>query len=202
MALRRTSLSTGDIARHCQVTPATVVNWIKAEKLKVYTTPGGQYRMELPDFLTFLQDNRFPVPPELAPGNDRRILIVEGDPTSLQRTTDKLSQILPQAMIEASGDGYEALIKIGAFAPHAVVLDLMMPRIDGAEVCRRLRAGTDTRHIFLVAVSGLAADNELARRVKRIGVDAFLPRPLDVPELARQLGRLLRLVPAGVSAVP
>jgi excisionase family DNA binding protein len=50
MAVRRKSLSTGDIARYCQVTPATVVNWIKANKLDVYTTPGGQYRMEVEEF--------------------------------------------------------------------------------------------------------------------------------------------------------
>ena len=67
MALRRKSLSTGDIARYCQVTPATVVNWIKAEKLQVYTTPGGQYRMEVNDFVGFLETNKLPIPEELQP---------------------------------------------------------------------------------------------------------------------------------------
>ncbi len=193
MAVRRKSLSTGDIARYCQVTPATVVNWIKAAKLEVYTTPGGQYRMDVEEFLKFLDKNKFPVPEELQAGKERRILVVDDDPEILELATEALSEHLPTAMIDTSGDGYEALMKIGSFKPHAVVLDLMMPRVDGAEVCRRLRANTDSRNIFIVAVSGLAADNELVRRVKRIGVDAFFTKPLDMAEVAKHLAKLLKI---------
>lgn len=196
MAVRRKSLSTGDIARHCQVTPATVVNWIKAGKLKVYTTPGGQYRMDVEEFLKFLDHNKFPVPEEIQPGRERRILVVDNDPRLLEQAVTKLGQHLPLAIIETSADGYEALMKIGSFKPHAVVLDLLMPNLDSAEVCRLLRGNTETRNIFIAAVSGLAADNEAVRRVKRIGVDAFLTKPLDMADLARQLGRLLRLTVA------
>lgn len=193
MTVRRKSLSTGDIARHCQVTPATVVNWIKAGKLKVYTTPGGQYRMDVEEFLKFLDENKFPVPEELQPGRERRILVVDNDPRLLEQALAKLGQHLPGAILETSADGYEALIRIGSFKPHAVVLDLMLPNLDTAQVCRLLRGSTDTRNTFILAVSGVAADNEISRRVKRIGVDAFFTRPLDMAELARQLGRLLRM---------
>ncbi len=193
MAARRKSLSTGDIARHCQVTPATVVNWIKAGKLEVYTTPGGQYRMDTDAFLAFLDKNKFPVPEELQPARQRRILVMDDSPAMLDAATSALSRHLPGSVLETSADGFEGLIKIGSFKPHALVLDLMMPRLDGAEVCRCLRAGTETRNMFIVALSGLAADNELVRRVKRIGVDAFLTKPVDMTDLARQLARLLRV---------
>jgi excisionase family DNA binding protein len=192
MAVRRKSLSTGDIARYCQVTPATVVNWIKAKKLEVYATPGGQYRMEVEEFLKFLDKNRFPVPDELAPGKERRILVVDDDPEILELATEALGEYLPNVVIEESGDGYDALMKIGSFKPHAVVLDLMMPRVDGAEVCRRLRANNDSRNIYIVAVSGLAADSDLVRKVKRIGVDAFFTKPLDFAEVAKAIGKLLK----------
>jgi CheY-like chemotaxis protein len=193
MAVRRKSLSTGDIARYCQVTPATVVNWIKAKKLQVYTTPGGQYRMGVGEFLKFLERNRFPIPDELSPGKERRILVVDDDPEILELATEALGEYLSNVVIEESGDGYDALLKIGSFKPQAVMLDLMMPRVDGAELCRRLRANQDTRNIFIVAVSGLAADNELVRKVKRIGVDGFLTKPLDFAEVARTLGKLLKI---------
>ncbi|MBX3460562.1 MAG: response regulator [Planctomycetes bacterium] len=193
MAVRRKSLSTGDIARYCQVTPATVVNWIKANKLEVYTTPGGQYRMEVEAFLKFLDKNRFPVPEDLAPAKERRILVVDDDPEILERATEALGELLPNVVIEESGDGYDALLKIGSFKPHAVVLDLMMARLDGAEVCRRLRANSDTRNMFIVAMSGLAADSDLVRKVKRIGVDGFFTKPLDYAELAKAVGKLLKV---------
>lgn len=193
MAVRRKSLSTGDIARHCQVTPATVVNWIKAGKLDVYTTPGGQYRMNLENFIGFLEKNNFPIPEELQPDNERRVLVVDDDPEILELATMALSEHLPTIILEESSDGYDALLKIGSFKPHAIVLDLMMPRVDGAEVCRRLRANQDTRNIFIIAVSGLAADNELVRRVKRIGVDAFFTKPLDFADVAKQLSKLMKI---------
>lgn len=193
MAARRKSLSTGDIARYCQVTPATVVNWIKAGKLEVYTTPGGQYRMDSKAFVEFLEKNHFPVPEELSPGNERRLLIVDDDADILEVASEALSESLPNVTIETSSDGYEALMKIGSFKPHALLLDLMMPRMDGAEVCRRLRSNQDTRNIFIVAVSGLAADNELVRKVKRIGVDDFFTKPLDYNQVAKSLAKMLKV---------
>ncbi len=186
-------MSTGDIARYCQVTPATVVNWIKAHKLEVYTTPGGQYRMDVEAFLKFLEKNRFPVPEDLAPGKERRVLIVDDDPEILEKATEALGRHLSGVLIEESGDGYDALLKIGGLKPHAIVLDLTIARLDGAEVCRRLRANNDTRNTFIVAVSGLAADSELVRKVKRIGVDGFFTKPLDFPELAKTVGKLLKV---------
>ena len=191
MAARRKSLSTGDIARFCQVTPATVVNWIKAGKLEVYTTPGGQYRMETDAFVEFLEENKFPIPEQFQTAAQRRVLIVDDDPEILELATEALAERLPTVTIETSSDGYDALLAIGSFKPHVVILDLMMPRVDGAEVCRRLRANHETRNIFIVAVSGLSADNELVRKVKRTGVDEFFTKPLNFSEVAEKLGDLL-----------
>ena len=193
MGVRRKSLSTGDIARHCQVTPATVVNWIKAGKLKVYTTPGGQYRMEIEEFLKFLGANGFPVPDELVPARERRVLVVDDDPEILDKLTEGLGALLPNVLIEDTGDGYDALVKIGSFQPHVIVLDLMMARLDGAEVCRLLRTNAQTRNTFIVATIGTPANVDLLRRVKRIGVDTLMNKPIDIGQLAITVGKLLQI---------
>ncbi|MCA8910975.1 MAG: response regulator [Planctomycetes bacterium] len=193
MAVRRKSLSTGDIARYCQVTPATVVNWIKAGKLDVYTTPGGQYRMDVGEFVKFLEENRLPIPEELQPSNERRVLLIDNDPEVLERATQSIAQVLPSVILEESDNGFDGLIKMGAFKPHATVLDLSLPNIDVAEICRRLRANQDTRNMFVVAIGGEDADSDLVRRVRRVGVDAFVNRPLSYDELNRTLARLLKL---------
>ncbi|MBZ0136135.1 MAG: response regulator [Planctomycetes bacterium] len=193
MAVRRKSLSTGDIARHCQVTPATVVNWIKGDKLDVYTTPGGQYRMDVGDFVDFLRDNKLPIPEELQPSNERRLLLIDNDPEVLEKATQTIAQSLPTVILEESDNGYDGLIKLGGFRPHAVVLDLNLPNIDVAEGVRRLRANQDTRNMFVIAVGGDDTDADVMRRVRRIGVDAMLNRPLKYDELTRTLARLLKL---------
>ena len=193
MAVRRKSLSTGDIARYCQVTPATVVNWIKAGKLEVYTTPGGQYRMDVGDFVDFLRDNKLPIPEELQPTNERRLLLIDNDPAVLDNATQTVAQELPTIILEESDNGYDGLIKLGAFKPHAVVLDMDLPNFDVGEAVRRLRSNQDTRNMFVIAVGGDATDADVMRKVRRIGVDAMLNRPLKYSELTRTLARLLKL---------
>ena len=54
-------LTTGQAARYCHVSQATIINWIKKGKLRAYATPGGHYRILLPDFLSFLETYRMPV---------------------------------------------------------------------------------------------------------------------------------------------
>lgn len=55
------SLTTGEAARYCYVSQATIINWIKKGKLEAYTTPGGHYRILLSDFVSFLKTYRMPV---------------------------------------------------------------------------------------------------------------------------------------------
>ena len=193
MAVRRKSLSTGDIARYCQVTPATVVNWIKAGKLEVYTTPGGQYRMDVGDFVDFLRENKLPIPEELQPSNERRLLLIDNDPEVLERATQAIAQALSTVIVEESDNGYDGLIKLGSFKPHAVLIDMALPGIDVGEAVRRLRANNETRNMFVVTVGGDEADPEVMRKVRRIGVDAMLNRPLKYDELTRTIARLLKL---------
>jgi excisionase family DNA binding protein len=59
------TLTTGQAARYCHVSQATILNWIKKGKLEAYATPGGHYRILLPDFLSFLEMYKMPVDSEL-----------------------------------------------------------------------------------------------------------------------------------------
>jgi excisionase family DNA binding protein len=59
------TLTTGQAARYCCVSQATIINWIKKGKLEAYATPGGHYRILLPNFLSFLEMYRMPVDSEL-----------------------------------------------------------------------------------------------------------------------------------------
>ena len=58
-------LTTGEAAKYCHVSQATIVNWIKLGKLPAYSTPGGHYRILLTDFLRFLDSHKMPVDPRL-----------------------------------------------------------------------------------------------------------------------------------------
>ena len=88
---------------------------------------------------------------------------------------------------EVASDGFEAGVKVESFRPHAQVLDLMMPGIDGFEVCRRLRARPTLNHIRIVAVTGFPSQENIDR-ILAAGADACLPKPLDAERLLTELG--------------
>ena len=85
-------------------------------------------------------------------------------------------------------DGYDALIKVGTFRPSLLILDVVMPKLDGLEVCRRLRAGPETRDIRILAVTGHAG---MAEQVVAAGADACILKPFDFEAVSKELERFL-----------
>jgi DNA-binding response OmpR family regulator len=90
--------------------------------------------------------------------------------------------------VAVAADGREALARAAAFAPHLVVLDWMLPGLDGLEVCRRLRAQSD------VAILMLTAKGELDERVAGLdgGADDYLVKPFKFQELLARIRAILR----------
>lgn len=188
--MKKRSLSTGDLARHCQVTPATIVNWIKAGKLDVYSTPGGQYRMEFSKFLDFLKESGFPIPPDLLEGGVQKLLIIEDDSDMVEMLVDATSNMPRNYEIEEASNGYDALITIGNFKPDLVILDIKLPEMDGLELCRRLRSNPETKNTGIIIITGLDSDDDRVRKVKRMGVEGFLYKPFSLNELNALMAKL------------
>ena len=91
--------------------------------------------------------------------------------------------------VELATDGFDALSRIGQHRPDALVLDVMMPRVDGLEVCRRLRSAGDDLPILV-----LTARDSVSERVAGLdaGADDYLPKPFALEELLARLRALLR----------
>jgi len=89
-------------------------------------------------------------------------------------------------------DGASALIECSKFRPDLILLDIMMPGMDGLEVCRRIKSTPETRLTPIVLITGLSATED---RIKGInaGADDFLSKPIDFSELLARTRSLLRL---------
>ncbi len=182
-------LTTGEVARHCQATHFTVNNWIKAGKLRAYRTPGGHHRVRPDDFLAFLTRYSLPIPDDFAPEASQRILLVDDD-TNLARVLS-LALGLQGYQVETAADGYDAGLKMAAFKPHLLVLDLIMPRIDGFELCTRVKTDPLTQGVKIIAMTGYVEEGNMEKALDA-GADICLEKPFGIDQLLQEVLRLLQ----------
>ena len=116
-----------------------------------------------------------------------RILVVDDEP-AVREAVDRALR-LEGYRTELAADGREALDSLAAAPPDAVVLDVLMPAVDGLEVCRRLRAAGDRTPVLM-----LTARDAIADRVRGLdaGADDYLVKPFALDELRARLRALLR----------
>jgi len=184
-------LTTSEVARYCRVTTDGVVKWIRSDKLKAFSTPGGHYRIRRDDFREFLERFDMPVDQDFFLAERARILVVDDEPVILELISRCLEEDDDTYVIETAADGYEAGYKVGYFRPDLVILDLMMPGIDGFELCQRIRDNVATAVPRILAITGYPEGSAL-ERIKELGADLCLVKPLQLHQLRREVARLVR----------
>ena len=125
-----------------------------------------------------------------------RILVVD-DEAAVRESLERSLRFEGYEVVVVAGDGAEALERVRQDRPDAVVLDVLMPRLDGLEACRRLRARGDDLPLLL-----LTARDGVADRVNGldVGADDYLVKPFALEELLARLRALLRRAGAGAGA--
>lgn len=175
-------LTTFEVAKYCNVTMTTVVNWIKAGSLKAYKTKGGHRRIYLNDLLEFLNEYKMPV------NIEKNILIVDDDEairTGLQKLLEREGYI-----VNTAADGFQAGILFELNKPTLVILDLVMPGLDGHAVCDYIKCKKETKHTKVIILTGFpSAEN--VEKAKKVGCDACLSKPIGNDELLREVNKLI-----------
>jgi excisionase family DNA binding protein len=180
--------TTHEVSKLLQVNPRSVINWIEQDLLSSYRTPGGHRRIRREDLLTFLRKHSIPIPPALT-SEQLKVLIVEDedDIVKLLKTYYERQKVFD---VNAASDGISALIDIGRWHPDLMILDILIPGVDGLEVCRRIKADGENR-TAIIAISG---QPEMESRILKAGADCFLSKPLDLEKLLEESKRLLRIL--------
>ena len=168
------------------VNPVTVRQWSARGLLRSSTTPGGHRRFLLRDVEEFARARGATRVARRSSRPDR-VLIMDDDPNVGRRIVELIQDRHSDVETEIAHDGFEAGVKVESFRPHALVLDLMMPGIDGLAVCRRLRARLMLNHIRIVAVNDFV-DPKNVDRILAAGANACLSKPLDSERLLVELG--------------
>jgi excisionase family DNA binding protein len=185
--------TTHDIARYCDVYPSSVVRWINDGKLKSYETPGGHQRVGREDLIAFMKEFRIPIPPEVQ-STQKRILIVDDDVEMAKVLARVFNRRPDEFHVDVCHSGVEALIRIGQELPDLVILDIVMPKMDGLQVCRVLKSQPKTRGLKIVVISGHKLPFS-EKKLNEAKIDAFYRKPLDLAEIMTRCSELLRVAP-------
>ena len=182
----QTLLTTGEIAAHCRVSYEAVSKWIKSGKLKAYTTPGRHRRVHRADFEEFLE--RYNLPPIAGSSLKRKVLIVDDDP-AIVKLLSAFFKKMGTCEVATAADGFEAGIQIAGFCPELVILDLMMPNIDGFKVCKQIKSTPQTREALVVVLTGFATPENIQKALE-CGASCCLAKPITLQAFARHLEAL------------
>ncbi|MBL7180336.1 MAG: response regulator, partial [Desulfobacterales bacterium] len=174
-------------AKFCSISRVTLWRWVKSGKLKAFLTPGGQYKIRKDDLVSFIRGEMGHLP-----GNEfsqeTKILIVDDDPQVQKLFKKMLSR--NGYSIEVASDGFEAGVKTVQFKPDLIILDLIMPGMDGFEVCRQIKQNANTSHIKIIACTGYDT-KENKDRIMQAGADGYLVKPVEKSALFQKIKGLL-----------
>jgi len=180
--------TTHEVSRFCNVYPTTVINWIKDGILPAYTTPGGHRRIKREDILDLMKKNNMPIPDELNRTGKDKVLIIDDDPKILQMMRTVLSQ--EELEVTTASSGFQAGLLISTWLPDIIILDFLMPEMDGFEVCRRLKSDDGTKDIPIIAVTDIKDPNAV-KKMYSYGIIDYISKPFKSEELVEKIKKHL-----------
>ncbi len=173
-------MTPNEVAEMLMVSPITVRGWTNKGLLKAELTSGGHRRFLVTEVDRFVQERPF-----LSRKQHLRVLIVDDDSAIGRYLSTWLTGL--GVAVEIAKDGFDAGAKVVDFEPDIMLLDLMMPGLDGFDVCQRIKQNPTTEKLRIIAMTGYPSpENE--QRIIESGAERLLVKPLHAEELALILG--------------
>lgn len=172
------------------VSTETIRRWSAVGKLESITTLGGhrRYKLEVVEKLlssNYLSDDQLS-PPHLPQAEPIRVLIVDDDRQHATLLKELITNLSSNFSIETAFNGFEAGCKVTMHRPHIVLVDLVMPGINGLQLCQQIRSNPDLGNIRIIAITGHNSTlNSL--NFAKAGVKIVLEKPVDEELLSKHL---------------
>src|SRR5438874_12018199 len=149
----KTVFTTGEAAEICKVSQQTIIRCFDSGRLRGFRVPGSRFRRIPRDALVaFMKDNG--IPPDSLYSGKSKILVVDDDPEIVELFVDVLQRD-GRFEIKTASTGYDAGILTQEFAPDLIILDYMLPDINGNVVCQTIRKNPAFEHTKIIIVSGV-----------------------------------------------
>ncbi len=184
----KTVFTTGEAAEVCKVSQQTIIRCFDSGRLRGFRVPGSRFRrIPRESLILFMKENQ--IPADALDSGRRKVLIVDDDPEIVELFVDVLERD-GRFDIRTAATGYDAGIVTQEFMPDLIILDYMLPDINGNVVCQTLRANPAFEHIKIVIVSGVVNQDEINDLLKA-GADEFVKKPFNIEKLIDRIGELL-----------
>ncbi|HUE72068.1 MAG TPA: response regulator [Pirellulaceae bacterium] len=192
----KTVFTTGEAAKICKVSQQTIIRCFDNGTLKGFRVPGSRFR-RIPwrELYDFMRDNG--IPTDALESGKRKVLIVDDDQDLVELLSDTFQRD-GRFEIKTANNGFDAGMLVKEFRPDLVVLDIMLPDINGKEVCQRIRGDSTMDKVKVICISGMVEQDKV-NDLKAAGADDFLQKPFAVEKLLDRACDLLE-IERGVAA--
>jgi excisionase family DNA binding protein len=193
----KTVFTTGEAANICKVSQQTIIRCFDNGQLKGFRVPGSRFRRIPREALyKFMRDNG--IPTDALESGKRKVLLVDDDADLLKLMTDVLEED-GRFEIRVASNGFDAGMMVKEYRPDMIVLDVMLPDINGKEVCHRVRADSTLEDVRILCISGMIEEDKV-QELRLSGADDFLHKPFEIDELIDRMCGLLEIEPATTTA--
>jgi two-component system, OmpR family, response regulator len=183
--------TTGEAADVCRVSQQTIIRCFDSGRLEGFRVPGSRFRRIPRDSLTkFMKDNSIPM--DGLESGKKKVLVVDDDAEIVDLLVEVLSRD-GRFEVKTAASGYEAGIQTQRFRPDCILLDYMLPDVNGNVVCHTIRRNPEFENIKIIIVSGVIKQDEIDQLLKS-GAQDFIKKPFEISDLINRICNTLEIL--------
>ena len=188
----KTVFTTGEAAKICKVSQQTIIRCFDSGQLKGFRVPGSRFRrIPREQLFSFMKDNG--IPTDALESGRRKLLIVDDDEALVELLSDVFEKDR-RFEVRTTNNGFDAGMLVREFRPDVVILDVMLPDINGKEVCQRIRSDSTLDEVRIICISGMVEEDK-KKDLLDAGANDFMQKPFAVEDLLKRVCSLLDLDP-------
>ena len=188
----KTVFTTGEAAKICKVSQQTIIRCFDSGQLRGFRVPGSRFRRIPRDILfRFMKENG--IPTDALESGRRKALIVDDDVELVELIRDGL-EADGRFEIRVANNGFDAGMMVKEYRPDIIVLDVMLPDINGKEVCQRVRMDSALDGTQIICISGMVEQDKIAD-LKAAVANEFMQKPFEIDSLIDRMCKLLDVEP-------
>ena len=190
MSSLKTVFTTGEAAKICKVSQQTIIRCFDNGTLKGFRVPGSRFRRIPRDHLyNFMKENG--IPTDALESGKKKLLIVDDDQDLVDLMSDAFQRD-GRFELRTANNGFDAGMQVKEFRPDIVVLDVMLPDLNGKLVCQHVRSDRSLDSVKILCISGMVEPSKVTE-LKESGANDFLQKPFTTDTLLERVCDLIEI---------